>query len=468
MQECTFRPAISSKSDSYARRARGCSTEPLTERLYHEADKRAAFREKAKELLEADKVGSHTFCPSVNHTQPTRSVNHVPIHKRVDVIQKRKQEKVRAAQLEEERKDLEGGFQPHISKRSRQIAQQKFQRSWSDGQLNRDFPCPVEERLYRDAQLKEQRREAQVDNLSQASIGPSVDDGSRRICKSSVYFQGAQQDFLTRQQTFEAARQRRREIRSQHAETECSFAPDILPSSRQLVSTKLDFLRSSPSDITERLAVKDVGRRDQRRREDIEAQTKDCTFRPTVSPASEQIMATSSSSSPGTPAHERLYRAAVDNMSRNSPEKEAEQYSFHPQVSPESAKKFAHVKSRYGSGSDVMRNVQDELERRSESLAEKRREVEQKEMAECTFAPGVAGAPFEDHCVPVPVSGLDRFFELRDLAHQQRERQRIREQRAFGLDLSDARCLGFTIPAPFELSGHAQVGDARGASYLAA
>merc|ERR1719506_3230917 len=80
-------------------------------------------------------------------------------------------------------------------------------------------------------------------SVGDASLSaPSVDDASRRICKDSVYFQGPQQDFVTRQQTFELAKQRRQELRSQHADAKCTFKPEISDTSRQIVSGNVEYV----------------------------------------------------------------------------------------------------------------------------------------------------------------------------------------------------------------------------------
>merc|ERR1719181_599351 len=87
---------------------------------------------------------------------------------------------------------------------------------------------------------------------------PSVDDASRRICRDSVYFQGPQQDFVTRQETFELAKQRRQELRSQHADAACTFKPEISDASRQIVSGNIEFVGETVEERINRMAVKDV------------------------------------------------------------------------------------------------------------------------------------------------------------------------------------------------------------------
>ena len=238
--ECTFQPSINSRSEFYARRSRGCLAEALPERLYHEADTRTNLRNKAKEIMEADALCSYTFQPKINENSRGSIGPRAPLHLRLETLTKKREERVRSAQLAQE-KSSEHFFQPKISDRSERLVQRKrdmLYRSASHGQVE----ClkqlgPVEERLYAEAQEKEQRRAAlQEFHNEDLQSFPSVDDTSRRICKASVYFQGPQQDFLTRQQTFELAKQKRMDLRAQHNETECSFQPKITETSRQLVS----------------------------------------------------------------------------------------------------------------------------------------------------------------------------------------------------------------------------------------
>merc|ERR1712172_365336 len=81
LQPCTFRPALNSKSEFFARQSRGCSLDALSERLHHGADMRETLRRKAKELLEADRLCSCTFCPQINPPGP-KQTSRTPIHLR--------------------------------------------------------------------------------------------------------------------------------------------------------------------------------------------------------------------------------------------------------------------------------------------------------------------------------------------------------------------------------------------------
>lgn len=457
MQQCTFRPTLNAKSDFYARRTRGCLIEPLAERLHHEADKRATLRHKARELLEADMMCSYTFQPQINKHRVSAS-NHAPIHLRTEAIQQTKQQKMLEAQAAEDRKS-ECSFQPKISSQSERIVQKKRDKiyrslSRGDGSCLK-FLGPVEERLYADAKLAEERRQAKLECASELSqSNPSVDSESRRICRSSVYFQGAQQDFITRQQTFELAKQRRMEMRTQHAEADCSFRPKISETSRQMVSTNLDFLGETVQERVQRLAVKDVQRREELRGALQQLHYQECTFKPEVNAVSQQLASRAEGAMCGSkvPVHDRLYKAGLA-KARVGESSQLEDCSFRPQLDPATAKRFAHVKPHYSSnGARVMENIREELERREEHVMERRRELEERERAECTFTPGTRKV-YEEPDRPVVVNGLGRFFELKSLALRKQQEQQEREVKAFRPEVARARCSGVTIPEPFGLSG---------------
>lgn len=447
MESCTFRPTINNKSELFSRRSRGCHAEPLVDRLHHEADRRASMRTKAKEIIEADAMCSCTFRPQINRSRSADSST--PIHLRSEASRQIKLEKLKAFRHAEELRS-NCSFQPQISSRSEKLVQRRrdrLQQIAAQGDAESlKLLGSVEERLYSDAQAALQRKAARQENADLQTSTPSVDEESRRICKTSVYFQGPQQDFLTRQQTFELAKQRRMEVRAQHAEIECSFRPKISDKSVQIVACNVDLLGESPEDRVQRLAVRDVERRDQIRGALEDHLYRACTFKPHLNRNS-QILASRLESSEGSHVHERLFRSCPKQRLEDS----KDECSFRPVMDPRSVRRFAHVKPRYSSrGSDVMQNIREELERRELQRAEKRRELEEQQRAECTFAPST-GKPYEEPTEPVVVSGLGRFFELKTLAIRKQQEQQEREAKVFRPDVGKFRC-GVTIPEPFVLS----------------
>lgn len=468
LEECTFQPSINSRSEFYARRLRGGIIEPLPERLFHEADKRSTLRNKAKEMMEADAMCDYTFQPHINRTQATssrddgrRDDGRTPIHLRAEAINKKKQENIRTVQRAEEQRS-ECFFQPRISRRSEQLVQQKRDRLYKEASKG-NMDClkqlgPVEERLYAEAQDKEQRHAALQDFLGDSTCVPSVDDTSRRICKDSVYFQGAQQDFLTRQQTFELARQRRMEVRSQHADAECSFRPAITEASRHIIASNLDLVGETPEERVTRLAVQDAARRDQLREELEQFYKREYTFKPEINPVSE-LLAASRYDNSGSYAHgldethERLHRTGLA-KSRLNEDSRMDECTFRPQLDARSSKRFAHVKPHYANTPDLMECIRQEQDKKAECLLERRRELDEANQTDLTFAPQV-GDRYKEPEAPIVVSGLGRFYELKGLALKKQQEMQEREAKVFRPELTGARCNGVTIPEPFNLSsGH--------------
>jgi hypothetical protein len=485
LEECTFQPSINSRSEFYARRLRGGIIEPLPERLFHEADKRSTLRNKAKEMMEADAMCDYTFQPHINRTQATSKATsskddgRAPIHLRAEAIKRKKQENIRTVQRAEEQRS-ECFFQPRISRKSERLVQQKRDRLYREASKG-NMDClkqlgPVEERLYAEAQEKEQRHAALQDFLGDSTQSvPSVDDTSRRICKDSVYFQGAQQDFITRQQTFELARQRRMEVRSQHADAECSFRPAITEASRHIIASNLELVGETPEERVTRLAVQDAARRDQVREELEQFYQREYTFKPEINPVSEMLAASrydnSASYAHGLDVsdsytHERLYRTGLA-KSRLNEDSRMDECTFRPQLDARSCKRFAHIKPHYANTPDLMESIRQEQDKKAECLLERRRELEEAHQTDLTFAPQV-GDGYKEPEAPIVVSGLGRFYELKGLALKKQQELQEREAKVFRPELGGVRCNGVTIPEPFNLSsghcshphtGHAEAED---------
>lgn len=487
VQQCNFKPSIGTRSEFYARRMRSCFLEPLTSRLHHEADQRGFLRQKAKELLEQDEMCRYTFKPKINADRGSprrgRSADagqgeHKPLHLRIDEIQRSKKQHLDAMQAANgERRECT--FQPRISQRSEKIVERK--REDAVRSLSHDVSCnagvgilgPVEDRLYQEAKEFDRRRSALEDkgNDTFEMSSVSIDSQSEKIFKSSVYFQGAQQDFLTRQQKFEAARDRRMQLRTQHADAECSFQPRLSNVSQQLVAHNMELMGETLDDKVNRLAVTDVERRNDIRDALEQAHYKECSFRPSINPLSQLLGRKEGQhrhigcdiTDDQVSVHERLYsfsRNKASSKDSSYEDSQAAACTFKPSQAPANVKKYAHVKPHYSaSGKQLMEGIHDELRKRQDDLQDKREQQAEREVAECTFHPkgsGRARSADADRSrkePPVIVSGLGRFFELRDLSKRQKEEQRIREQRAFkSPDDSSIRLTGVTVPQPFKLS----------------
>eukprot|EP00931_Biecheleriopsis_adriatica_P009108 TRINITY_DN110215_c0_g1_i1.p1 TRINITY_DN110215_c0_g1~~TRINITY_DN110215_c0_g1_i1.p1 ORF type:complete len:761 (-),score=149.48 TRINITY_DN110215_c0_g1_i1:20-2302(-) len=443
-QQCTFQPAINSKSDFYARRSRGCFIVPLQERLFHEADQRSTLRSKAKEFLDADDMYECTFQPKINknHSGTANHSDSTPLHLRTDAIRQMKEDRTNA--IQEQRMRAECVFKPQISERSKRIVERKRREQLqiqSGTPRSPDVNNPGE-RLYADAQRKEQCRAS-----NQAFSESRQSSETSQACnRSSLNCHSVQQDFLARQRSFELSRRQRMEIRMQLAEDECPFRPTITEASHHLVSCNPELIGETADERVERLAVKDVDRRERARRE-LEQKHRDCTFKPEVNSVSEASAFGGNAMSCDSSVHERLYRTAI---AKSKPSNKMEEHSFRPHLNAEHPKRFAHVKSHYSSRADMMDSIRQEQDRRRAELALKRQRLEEEELANCTFHPELRQAYEPD--TEVIVSGLSRFFELKSMAQRKQQEQKERERQVFRASASEAARVGVTIPEPFELS----------------
>jgi len=463
LQPCTFRPALNSKSEFFARRSRGCSLDALSERLHHGADMRETLRRKAKDLLEADQLFSCTFCPQINPRGP-KQTSRTPIHLRAGAGRQTIEERFHQKQAVDHL-NSESRFQPTISERSAKMMRQRRgqqSRSMSQGAGGcSKLVAPVSERLYAEAQHAERRR-LERQNSAPSCCSPRIDAMSKRMCRSSRYFQGEQQDFITRQQTFALARQRRMELRAQHADPrQLTFQPKISEASRDLVANNFDLNGETTRERINRLAVKDPERRDHQRTVLEQLVYRECTFKPQTRSSVSATSTKSVDNNPaecGTdlmsnlPAHERLYRSAPTRPHRVAGCSVTNDCRFKPQMHPSSIKRFANMKAHYAStGVGIMDNIQQERERKEEILKDQRREMEEDEMARCTFAPQIHEAPEEPQQAAL-IPGLERFLELRNIAQRRQQELQQEELRIFRPEKSSSRCGGMTIPEPFAFS----------------
>eukprot|EP00434_Breviolum_minutum_P004112 symbB.v1.2.003623.t1/scaffold203.1/size271217/15 len=423
-KHCTFQPAINNRSQIFAQRARGCYAETLPERLGpNDARRRSALREQAKELLQADDLYECTFTPRINAQSDRES--RVPLHLRTKAIQQYKQEKIRASQ--EAKLKQSHPFTPQISARSQHLAQ-------------RSRSLELRKRPKND-EVKQDEREDSLQRTFGAGQQTLANPGKA----SQALFQP--QDFLARQKSFEKERRFRKEVREQHAFAGCSFRPRLNDYSEQLTACKVELIGETPEDRIERLAVKDVNRRQLKQQELQQASfNRDCTFRPALSPQSEAIAMSRRPSSPSG-IHKRLYDEAKLRSRETSPQRLGD---FHPQLDPRSSKRFAHVRPHYSKSEDIMESIRRQQDRRAELLLKRQEERMQAEIMDCTFRPELCKAT--GHGAPVVVSGLGRFFELKSLAQRQDLEQRAHEAKAFRLGCTHGPPLGITIPEPFALS----------------
>eukprot|EP00811_Abedinium_folium_P003145 NODE_12893_length_1197_cov_6.478505.p2 GENE.NODE_12893_length_1197_cov_6.478505~~NODE_12893_length_1197_cov_6.478505.p2 ORF type:complete len:277 (+),score=72.25 NODE_12893_length_1197_cov_6.478505:200-1030(+) len=272
------------------------------------------------------------------------------------------------------------------------------------------------------------------------------------------------------------------EARSRHADTKFAYRPEISEASRMMVSGHLDYIGETFDERINRLAVKDLERREQARGALELHYYRDCTFQPAVNATSSTAGSRIDDERPDSltdgggaahePVHERLYRSATGSANRSRcseesqmrSEKADEEHHFTPQLDASAMKRYAHVRGHYSrTGDGVMTGIRERTEKREQFLNEQRLQREEQELAACTFAPGTLQNRVEASDSPIVVNGLGRFFELCDLSQRQQREQADRESKVFLPDTSKTRTSGTTIPEPFALSQSSRLAHHRSA-----
>jgi hypothetical protein len=115
----------------------------------HEADRRREKREKLKREIENEQIKSCSFQPQLVAKSSALAVNthkvqnQLPIHERVENLQREKNEKLMKLRMQTEAEDKNTTFQPAVNKKSEKIAMVKREEF--------DVHENAAERLYKDA-----------------------------------------------------------------------------------------------------------------------------------------------------------------------------------------------------------------------------------------------------------------------------------------------------------------------------
>lgn len=155
-------------------------------------------------------------------------VERKPLAERVADIQRKKAENLLHKRMEVET-EQNATFKPAISSRSERIVHRKREeavREVATGHGSRaagrqaNELAPAGERLYNLAKQKKAKSSggSQERNKGPGGAPPATAPKTQAIVENSVFFQGPCADFIVRQQTFEDARNQRRELRRKIAE----------------------------------------------------------------------------------------------------------------------------------------------------------------------------------------------------------------------------------------------------------
>ena len=221
----------------------------------------------------------------------------LPIHERVHIIQKEKNERLQKLRVQAEEDQAESvKFRPEINTRSEKIAQYK-----QDSEIKN---ANVVDRLYNDASsriernMKSQMSIRSVQNQSMMSgnndaytFHPAISDASKVLAEKNDLYQGDYKDFQTRQTEFiERQREKREALRNQYAdEAVYKFKPQINVMSDVICQSDPNRGFETKDQAIERLYSKEMVKK--KVKTDLLEQEvyKDLTFKPKINQISARI-----------------------------------------------------------------------------------------------------------------------------------------------------------------------------------
>lgn len=450
-----FRPNIKGRKRS--------NTQDTIERLSREAERRQEMRERARREHEQKQNSQWTFQPRINRSKSVTDIrNYRPIHERVGEVQRQKKEQLHQLRLQKY-DDPDLTFAPSINEVSESLAQ------------SRNHSIKFQERIIRElAREKEKKYRMQEmhehEEFQKHSFRPKLSKNTKRIVQQSSLFQSSHgsediQDFLKRQEAYEARNRTRREIDKHGVRNKPKFKPTISATSHLLVESKLERIGETEQDRLQRMAFKNKQRNEALKeciREQYYAQY---NFQPEINKISKII---------GRPtdldelvSNERN-RQLIQDLEMKAEEEHAKKYRFQPQLltDPEIAKN-SRFRIDPQDTENVMQRIEEIQREKERKIEETKKIMQYEEMQGCTFQPQRVNTrnvdPGKFSTKPVIVPGLGKHMERIERAKKLKEEQEEREKKAFEINSSHRgqnNGISYTIPEPFKLSS-------KGSSFIA-
>ncbi|KXZ43609.1 hypothetical protein GPECTOR_85g339 [Gonium pectorale] len=369
--------------------------------------------------------------------------------------------------------EMDGGsvtFQPEINRRSAQLVAERQRQ-----QPEELAAMPANERLYLLAQEHAARRRAEGDDLGSSfgdvsgsrdqrlpherprSVVPAINPRSRALAESS----DLPQDFLARQAYLAALSHEKRALyRSLLEESTCTFQPQLHSRAGSLNSSAClgpgatgggpgsswsgGSNTGDGGDRLNKLAYDDVQRKAALREALEQHHYGQFTFQPAINERSRRIGRRHSLTD--------LYRddqrhAKLERLAAGLEAQRAAECTFRPTINARSA---SLGRQRRGSLLLTSAERHEQANKlRSSILVEALALKDYQEMKECTFTPAI-NRQTPKPTGPVPVPGLGRHLELRDLARKKKEADEARRVEVWNMrPKSPGPRVGITVPQPF-------------------
>ena len=381
-------------------------------------------RERIQREKEDEKLATFPFSPQIQYSTSKlvgTKYDRPPIYQRVSELQRELTENKNNIKLSAEANNADLTFKPQINKYSLHLAETRKKRSASSS-----FQTDSYDRKYNTSHNSFDQKCAFAPQVS--SYGASLP--------------GTQTDFLKRQRTLQekSATQKEEMITRLH-KTSCNFTPEINKVSKYI--TQSDKSRMG-KNIEERL----IGSLEKNRSLKVKLQEEhfgSFRFEPSINTISKSI---GRSTSLNEIANNRVSSAKKMKKLEEKAADEERKHSFTPTTTK--SRKFEYISSSYKQSERLSDVVREEISVKQRKIDEDKRIKEIEEMKECTFTPSSTGGRFY-HSGKVSVKGIDRFFELKAIAHRRDQETKQREERVFFKNPKGNSESFHTVPRPFNI-----------------
>ena len=351
LKGCSFAPQVT----PYFTRPN--SFEKIEDRLIKIGKEKQISREKViftkiiKEKEKSEAEGSN-FVPKISENSANMIKNRLPIHKRVEELQKEKQVIINNLRNNLEAKS-ESNFKPRINSNSSRIINNKS----TNEELSKDTKKGKLEEL-----LKQE-----IENFT--------------FTPQTMNKSGNLKSFLERQEEFLKKKEKNMQDKNNKEEI-CTFKPVINSNSKT-------FMQETEIDKFERMGKMEHEKREQKKAKIQEDYYGKFSHEPKINPVSKYMCRTHSTSE---------YKP-------QDPIENEENFSFKPKL--DTNKKFSDVQSHYSNPEKILQKIEEQQKAKQEKLLNIKQEYESKEIKDCTFAPKLSEMT-ETKEVLIP--GLEKFL----------------------------------------------------------
>ncbi|EFJ04629.1 hypothetical protein SELMODRAFT_432232 [Selaginella moellendorffii] len=374
-----------------------------------------------KKIIEDKQLKECSFKPAVRIK--SEFCQRAPVLERLTEAQQQKEARKRARKIIEKEELASCSFRPQINHNShyyeRNLCQPLFHRF---KELERGLETvDLTDRLNTMGHSVHLDCKNDIETM-RATFCPEINSNTDDILASSQQFHGLPADFLSRQQQFSQSLQKKKKQKENEFPSAFTFTPDIGNSDFILKQTMC--FPETCEERVQRLAYKDKANQMQTRK-------KVANFY-------------------------KAYVRLLQNRKGHEVKKELEQaaeFDFQ-QKCPFRPMTFSSLEGEKPVlRSKFLERLQARKEQFSTSMQESWTTRELAEIKECTFKPSV-NRPRPRMEPPKIIKGLDRYFELQQIAKQMRKDQENLEKKVFFSHVSSLPIRQYTIPKPFSFTEH--------------